>query len=78
VATLSTKAIVFVRYGPGHNDHISLVGNVPDVAAAHAWIAYDRGDTNAELISAAPDRVPYLFDDADSTLSVMTRPQRAP
>lgn len=78
VAALSTKAIVFVRYGPGHNDHISLVGNVPDVAAAHAWIAYDRGDTNAELMSAAPDRVPYLFDDADSTLSVMTRPQRAP
>ena len=62
------SAIVFVRYAPSHNDGLSLVRNVPDVRSARVWVVYDRGAENAQLLRLAPNRKPYLFDEAEWTL----------
>jgi hypothetical protein len=67
------SAIVFVRYAPTHNDGLSLVRNVPDLASQRVWVVYDLGVENARLLALAPRRTPYLFDEASWTL----RPLRA-
>jgi hypothetical protein len=68
------KAIVFVRYLPTHNVHGSLIVNDPDLARARAWIVYDRGPDNARLVALAPDRTPYLYDEATNTLGALAPP----
>ena len=73
----ASKAIVFVRYLPTHNVHVSLIVNEPDLARAHAWIVYDRGADNARLLALAPDRTPYLYDEATNSLSALARPPSA-
>jgi len=70
------KAIVFVRYGPRHNVHASLIVNEPDLMRARAWIVYDRGLDNTRLLALAPDRVPYMYDEATNTLTAL--PGRLP
>jgi len=55
--------MVFIRYGPGHSPHMSLVTNSPDLAAARVWTVYDRGAENIKLLKLDPHRTPYLFDD---------------
>ncbi len=62
------KAIVFVRYHPRHNPHWSLIENPADFAHARIWVARDREADNLRLIALAPDRAPYLFDEASWTL----------
>lgn len=64
VARLPEPSIVFVRYGPEHDLHTSLITNVPDLEAAQAWIVYDRGTENRALCELAPNRIPLLFDEA--------------
>jgi hypothetical protein len=71
------KAIVFVRYTPDHNIHRSVIVNEPDLERARAWIVYDRGPENARLMSLAPDRAAYLFDEATRTLAALPRPPAA-
>lgn len=61
-AVPARKAIVFIRYGPQHSPHASLIANDPDLASAKVWLVVDRGADNARLIAAAPDRVPFLYD----------------
>jgi hypothetical protein len=68
------RAIVFVRYGAAHNSHRSLIENAPDPARARVWVARDRGPDNRSLLGRAPDRVPYLFDEASFTLSPLDPP----
>lgn len=63
------KSIVFVRYGPDHNPHLSLLYNEPDLPAARHWLVYDRGADNLRLLRAAPDRAAYLFDEANHTIN---------
>lgn len=63
VAALPERAVVFVRYAPAHDLHLSLVTNVPDLESAHAWIVYDRGRDNLELLAVAGGRRPYLYDE---------------
>jgi len=63
------RAIVFVRYGPRHNEHLSLIANEPYVQSARAWIVYDRGADNARLMQRAPDRACYLYDEAAGALT---------
>lgn len=65
----SEKSIVFVRYGPNHVGHFSLVRNVSDIEKARTWVVYDRGSANTELMRDAPDRVPYLFDGATRSIT---------
>jgi hypothetical protein len=61
VRGLPARSIIFVRYGPHHNMHFSLIANPPDYQSASAWIVYDRGADNRRLMALAPDRVPYLY-----------------
>jgi hypothetical protein len=71
-------AIVFVRYAPHHDPHRSLVSNGPDLEAARIWVVYDLGDKNDRLCDRAPDRVPYLYDQAKRSLSRLGPGCRAP
>jgi hypothetical protein len=57
----SHKAIVFVEYGPRHNAHFPLVRNVPDLAEARTWIAYERGPDDLRLMRLAPERRAYIY-----------------
>jgi hypothetical protein len=63
------RAVVFIRYGPRHNDGLSLVHNEVDLGTARVWTAYDRGGENDLLLRLAPERTPYLFDEESGTLS---------
>ena len=67
------SAIVFVRYSRAHNDGLSLVRNVPDLAGERVWVVYDRGAENAQLMSIAPGRAAYLFDEGSWTLRPLHR-----
>ena len=58
------RSIVFVRYGPEHNPHVSLIRNEPVFDSARTWIVYDRGRDNLRLMAKAPDRTPLIFDEA--------------
>src|SRR5260370_3662415 len=67
----ASKAIVFVRYLPTHNVHGSLIVNEPHLARARAWIVYDRGPDNVRLLALAPDRTPYLYDEATNEVGAL-------
>jgi hypothetical protein len=67
------RAIVFVRYAPDHDPHQSLVTNGPDHAHARVWVAHDRGGENAQLCRIAPERAPYLYDEATGRLIPLDR-----
>ena len=69
-----THAVVFVRYGPDHNDGLSLVRNVAARDDSPVWRVYDRGAANERLLQLTPDRVPYLFDETSWTLRRLQRP----
>jgi len=71
IARIPEPAVVFVRYGPTHNFHFSLITNVPDLDAAPVWLVYDRGAENTSLISRAEERTPYLFDEYTGQLFLM-------
>ena len=72
------RAVVFVRYGPDHNDGLSLVRNAAAPSDARIWTAYDRGADNQRLLRFAPDRAPYLFDETSWTLRRLQRPAESP
>jgi hypothetical protein len=57
------KAVVFVRYAPNAEVHLSLTNNEPDVASARVWAVHDLGPANLRLLQAAPDRTPYLYEE---------------
>ena len=57
------KAVVFVRYAPNADVHMSLTNNEPDVASARVWAVHDLGEQNLRLLRTAPDRVPYLYEE---------------
>jgi hypothetical protein len=57
----SPRSIVFVDYGRDHDVHSSLIWNVPDLATAKVWIAYERGPDDLRLMRLAPERRAYVF-----------------
>jgi hypothetical protein len=57
----SARSIVFVDYGRNHDVHSSLIWNVPDLATAKTWIAYERGPDDLRLMRLAPERQAYVF-----------------
>jgi len=61
------KIIVFIRFSPEHNVHDGLVTNHANLADARAWLVHDRGAEDEALMALAPDRVPYLYDEATGT-----------
>jgi GNAT superfamily N-acetyltransferase len=52
------SAVVFVRYPPNLNHHLSLITNTPDYRTARLWIVYDRGADNCRLLRMT-DRSAY-------------------
>ena len=68
------RSIIFVRYSPRHDPHLSLIFNDPDLAGAPHWFVYDRGADNARLLRAAPDRVPFLYDEESGVLQSYVPP----
>ncbi len=77
IGQIRGRAIVFVRYGSGHNPHFGLVTNEPDLARARLWIAYDRGADDSRLTALAPDRVSYLYDEETDRVAPMPIPPPA-
>jgi hypothetical protein len=63
------EAVAFVRHGSGHDAHRSLVTNGPDLSHQRVWVAYDRSAENESLCRIAPERTPYLYDEARRSLS---------
>jgi hypothetical protein len=57
------KAVVFVRYAPDADVHLSLTNNEPDPSSARVWAVHDLGGENLKLLQMAPDRVPYLYEE---------------
>lgn len=57
------KAVVFVRYAPTADVHLSLTNNEPDPTTARVWAVHDLGDANLQLLQSAPDRTPYLYEE---------------
>jgi hypothetical protein len=55
-------AIYFIKYGNARSGRAGLVRNSPWLAEAHAWVVYDLGARDQELLRAAPDRTGYLVD----------------
>ena len=71
VAGIPHKSVVFVRYARLHDFNTSLITNVPDLDEAGAWIVYDRGPENVELLAEAGGRMPYIFDEQAGRLLPM-------
>jgi hypothetical protein len=72
VANITEKPnVVFVRYAPRRNMHLSLVANDGRLERAESWIVHDLGPSNRHLIAAAAGRTPYLFDEATNTFTRM-------
>lgn len=68
------RKMVFVRYGPGHSPHYSLVANDADLASSPVWWVYDRGaEENARLRALAPDRTAYVLDEELGWIGVAER-----
>jgi hypothetical protein len=74
----SGRAIVFVRYAPGHDPHRAITHNEAELESAERWIVQDRGASNAELQALAPDRAAYLFDTATFSVERLPIPPRQP
>ncbi len=67
VAALPGRPLVFVRYAKNHIFHRSLISNAGDLSAARAWIVYDMGPQNINLLAITPGRVPWIyFEHGDS------------
>lgn len=69
-------AIVFVRYGRHHSPHYSLTINNADWQHADAWVVYEMGAHSEDLVRAAPDRHPYVFDEDAARFYEVTPPPR--
>jgi len=74
LAALPSPSLVFVRYGPDHSPHKSLITNLGPVAAQRVIVAYDRGAENHALWAHYPERTAYLYDQATTTFHRLTRP----
>jgi hypothetical protein len=61
IEDVSPRSIVFIDYGRDHSPDVSLVWNVPDLASARSWLAYDRGADNVRLMRLAPERRAFVF-----------------
>lgn len=66
-------AMVFVRYGPKHSPHRSLTVNRADWQHAPAWIVYEMGELSERLVKLAPERHPYIYDQANMRFVDMGR-----
>ena len=71
---LPGRSVVFVRYSASHDRDRSLIENDGDLGREKTWLVYDRGADNARLRAIAPDRTPFLYDEALDALIRLDRP----
>jgi hypothetical protein len=62
--------VVFVRYSPKQHPHGNLVANSATLATDRMWVVMDDPAQNATVLRAAKGRVPVLFEEHGSKLSV--------
>lgn len=62
--------VVFVRYSPSQHPHGNLVANSPTLDSDRMWVVKDDPAENAAIMRAANGRVPVLFEEKGSKLSV--------
>jgi hypothetical protein len=67
------RAMVFLRFSLRFDPYFNLVSNEPFPDRQRIWVVHDLGSRNAELVRAAPDRAPYLFDEESGRLSRLER-----
>lgn len=68
--------LVFVKYGPHHPRHFSLIRNVADPARARLVTAYDLGPAvNDSVVRAFPDRAVYVLDEGRRALQRIILPR---
>lgn len=63
LSNVPTPAIVFVKYMPRVANHINVVRNFADAAAAPVWVVHDLGTRNDELRRLAPHRHSFDFEE---------------
>jgi hypothetical protein len=78
IARIPSRAVVFVRYSWYHDVNRSLIQNEADLLRARVWLVYDRGLENSRLMRLAPDRAPYLYDEATDALVPVSADSPAP
>lgn len=73
LAGIGGPAMVFVRHSPGRL-HRGLVRNPVDYATAPVWTVHDLAAANAQLMSVAPDRSTWIYDEGSERLEPLPRP----
>jgi hypothetical protein len=66
-------AIYFVRYAEERSGRPALIRNFPPLEAARAWVVYDLGARNQELLRLAPGRTGYLVDEGERSVTPIAR-----
>ena len=67
------KAVVFLRLFLRTDPNFNLVSNDSFLDRQRVWPLHDLGPRNVKLMRAAPDRTPYLFDEATGRLIRLDR-----
>ncbi|HMA23026.1 MAG: ArnT family glycosyltransferase, partial [Gemmatimonas sp.] len=62
--------VVFVRYAPEQHPHTTVVTNSITLATDRVWVAIDDPAQNVAVLRAANGRVPLLFEEKGTALSV--------
>lgn len=62
--------VVFVRYAPEQHPHTTVVTNSITLATDRVWVAIDDPAQNVAVLRAAIGRVPLLFEESGTALSV--------
>lgn len=71
-----TPAIVFVRYGPNHNRHRTLIANRADWPTSPVWVVHAMQAAGERLLALTPDRQGYLYDEEGDRFFMI--PRQAP
>ena len=66
------RTMVFIHYAPNHSVNDALVTNDADLAHAKTWLVHDLGVADTALLSKAPDRSPYLYDESSDVYYRLT------
>jgi len=69
--------MIFVRYDTSRTTP-DLVSNDADLEHARVWSVHDRGPDDIRLIRLAPNRIPYLFDEASNSFTLLDTSQLRP
>jgi hypothetical protein len=56
------RSILFLPCDDRRRDLCDAVQNAPDLTREKVWLVHDQGPADADLIHAAPDRIPLRYD----------------